>query len=138
MGTRPIDPMTPLIMNFEEEVAELQRKLAEADLLSMPSRPGRAGRTEFLVIKLGDLKVKMYQEPGHALPHVHVDYGKRHHVASYSIDPTERLVGSLGREYERAITEWIHARRPQLLDVWQAAQLGEETKELIVALAGEA
>ncbi len=124
-------------MNIENDVAELQRQLATVDLLSRPSRPTRPGWTKFLVLKLGDLKVKMYQEAGHALPHVHVDYGKRNHVASYSIDPTERLAGNLDMKYERTLTEWIHSRRTQLLDVWRAAQLGEETRELIVALAGD-
>ena len=124
-------------MNLDQEVIELQRQLATIDLLSRPSRPTRPGWTEFLVLKRGDLKVKMYQEPGHALPHVHVDYGGRNHVASYSIDPTELLAGNLDRKYERTVTEWISARRPQLLDVWRAAQLGGETRELIVALAGD-
>jgi hypothetical protein len=125
-------------MNLEQEVAELQRQLATVDLFSAPSRPSRSGWMELLVLKLGDLKVKIYQETGHALPHVHVDYGKHNHVASYSIDPIERLAGNLDRKYERAVTEWIASRRPQLLDVWRAAQLGQEPRELIVALAGDA
>jgi hypothetical protein len=125
-------------MNLEQESAELQRLLATVDLLSAPSRPRSSGWTEFLVLKRDDLKVKMYQEPGHALPHVHVDYGKKNHVASYSIDPIERLAGNLDRKYERAVTEWIATRKPQLLDLWRAAQLGQDARELIVALAGYA
>ncbi len=125
-------------MNLEQEAAELQRQLATVDLLSARSRPSRSGWAEFLVLKRGDLKVKMYQEPGHALPHVHVDYGKMNHVASYSIDPIKRLAGNLDRKYEQTVTEWIAARKPQLLDVWRAAQLGQETRELIVALDGDA
>ncbi len=125
------------MMSFEQEVAELQRQLATVDLLLTPSRSGRAGWTELLLLKLGDLKVKMYQESGHALPHVHIDYGKHHHIASYSIDPTERLAGNLDRRYERTITEWIDARKTQLLDMWRAIQLGQDAKQLIVALAGE-
>src|SRR5690349_9298780 len=125
-------------MNLEQETAELQRQLATVDLLSAPSRPPRAGWAELLVLKRGDLKVKIYQEVGHALPHVHVDYGKDNHVASYSIDPIERLAGNLDRKYERTVTEWIASRRSQLLDVWRAAQLGQETRELILAIAGDA
>lgn len=125
-------------MNLEQEAAELQRQLATIDLLSTPSRPSRSGWTEFLVLKRGNLKVKMYQEPGHGLPHIHVDYGKQNHVASYSIDPIERLAGNLDSKYERAVTEWIASRKSQLLDVWRAAQLGQEARELVVALAGDA
>lgn len=65
--------MTPLMMNFEKDVAELQRQLATVYLLAMPSRPSRAGWMKLLVLKLGDVKVKMYQETAHALPHVHID-----------------------------------------------------------------
>jgi hypothetical protein len=66
-------------MDFDAAVRELQRGLATIDLLTRPPRRGRQHVTEFLVLKLGDLKVKMYQEPGHALPHVHVDYGPKNH-----------------------------------------------------------
>lgn len=125
-------------MDLETEAAELQRELATVDLLTRPSRASRSGFQEFLVLKLGDLKIKMYQEIGHAKPHVHVDYGKRNHVASYSIDPTDRLAGNLDRKYDRAIIEWISTRKAALLDLWRAAQLGQETRELIVALAGGA
>jgi len=125
-------------MNLEQEIVELQRQLATVDLLSRPSRQTRSGWTEFLLLKRGELKIKMYQEPGHALPHVHVDYGAHHHVASYSIDPIERLAGNLDKKYERVVTEWISTHRTQLLDVWQATQVGAETHVLISALSGDA
>lgn len=129
--------MIPSILNFEEAVAELQRQLATVDLHSTSSSRGHTAGMELLLLKRGELKVKMYQEPGHALPHVHVDYGKHHHIASYSIDPAARLVGNHDRLYDRAITEWIRSRTPQLLNLWRATQIGENTNELIVALAGE-
>jgi Domain of unknown function (DUF4160) len=125
-------------MDFDAAVRELQRELATIDLLTRPSRPGRQHFPEFLVLKLGDLKVKMYQEPGHALPHVHVDYGRKNHVASYSIDPTERLVGNLDRKYERVIVNWISERKAELLRLWSVAQAGENATALLVALAGDA
>jgi hypothetical protein len=125
-------------MNLEQEVVELQRQLATVDLLSRPSRQTRSGWTEFLLLKRGELKIKMYQESGHTLPHVHVDYGSHHHVASYSIDPIERLAGNLDKKYELVVTEWISTHRTQLLDVWQATQVGAETHVLISALSGDA
>lgn len=123
-------------MDIQKEARELQRQLAMVDLMSKPSRPG--GGNEFLVIKLGDLKIKMYLEKGHGKPHVHVDYGGRNHVASYSIDPTERLVGNLSSKYERTIVGWIETRQAELLELWRVTQRGEDNSALVANLAGDA
>ncbi|MCW5642070.1 MAG: DUF4160 domain-containing protein [Rhodoferax sp.] len=125
-------------MDLEREALELQRQLATVDLLTRPSRGARLDSYELLLLKRGELKVKMYQEPGHALPHVHIDYGAKNHVASYSIDPTERLAGNLDKKYERTATEWISGHRVQLIELWRTVQSGAETKNLLVALAGDA
>lgn len=124
-------------MNLEREVAELQNQLATVDLLARQGRSSRSDSFELLLLKRGELKVKMYQEPGHSLPHVHVDYGGRNHVATYSIEPLERLVGNLDRRYERAVTEWIAARSEQLLALWKATQEGVQNAQLVAALDGD-
>lgn len=130
--------MQRITMDFEAEAKELQRQLATVDLLTRPVRGGRQNSLELLLLKRGELKVKMYQEPGHALPHVHIDYGRKNHVASYSIDPAERLVGNLDKKYERVIAEWIDARKTVLLELWRTTQAGGDASALIVALAGDA
>ena len=123
-------------MDIQQEAKELQRQLAMVDLVTRPSRP--SGGYEFLVIKLGDLKIKMYLEKGHNKPHVHVDYGSKNHVASYSIDPTERLVGNLSSKYEKTIVSWIEARQAALLELWKVTQRGEDNSALVANLAGDA
>jgi len=125
-------------MELEQEVAELQRQLAMIDLLTRSARRGHVNDLEFLLLKRGDLKVKMYQEPGHALPHIHIDYGRKNHIAAYSIDPVSRLAGTLEKKYEQTATEWISSRRLQLLELWAAVQSGRDPSSLVVQLAGDA
>lgn len=125
--------------DLESEVGELQRDLAAVDLLIR--RPGRRGKDDYLellVARRDRLKVKMYQETGHKLPHVHIDYGREHHVASYSIDPARRLAGTLDGGYDSTVLEWITSRRPRLLEVWHAMQSGYEVSRLVADLEDDA
>jgi hypothetical protein len=125
-------------MELEREVAELQRQLATLDLLTRPARRGRENDLELLLLKRGDLKVKMYQEPGHALPHIHIDYGRMNHVAAYSIDPVDRLAGTLDKKYEQTIAQWISVHKLELLDLWATVQSGRDASTLVVQLDGDA
>ena len=101
-------------MNFLAEAEELQKSMAEVDLYSRPS----CGGMEFLVLKLNNLKIKMYQEKGHQSPHVHIDYGKQTHTASYSINTGELLVGSMNRKYDKRIKEWVVNNQTKLDLLW--------------------
>jgi len=123
-------------MKIKEELESLQSRLAEIDLLTRPSSQPSSGFTELLLVKLQDIKIKIYQERGHALPHVHIDYGKTHHVASFSINPTERIEGSLSKKYDRVIIAWISERREAILAIWSEMQQGNELKALIASLSG--
>ena len=125
-------------MELTGELEELQKDFAQVDLLTTPSRSGRAGSISFLLLKRGDLKFKMYQEPGHSLPHIHIDYGRRKHAASYCIDPPNRLVGNLDRKYDRSVTEWISSRKDKLLAAWALVQAGGDPESLTLELAGDA
>jgi hypothetical protein len=125
-------------MDLAGELEELQRDLAQVDLLTTPSRSGQAGSNSFLLLKRGDLKFKMYQESGHGLPHIHIDYGRHKHAASYCIDPSNRLAGNLDRKYDRSVTEWISSRKEKLLAVWALVQAGGDPEPLTLELAGDA
>jgi hypothetical protein len=105
-------------MELKEELESLQNRLAQIDLLTRPSSRPSSGFTELLLVKLQDLKIKIYQERGHALPHVHIDYGKTHHIASFSISPAERIEGSLSKKYDKNnCLDFCEARRnPQNLE----------------------
>lgn len=125
-------------MELESEVSGLQRQLAQVDLLTGPTPRRNKDALEFLLLKRGNLKFKMYQEPGHSLPHIHIDYSRESHVASYAIDPTARLVGTLDRKYDSMVIEWISSHKEKLLNLWAVAQVGSETSNLVIELAGDA
>ena len=123
-------------MSLEREMEELQGKLAQVDLLAQTTtRPG-AAHIGFVVMKRGSLKVKMYQEQRHKLPHIHVDYGRQNHVASYSIDPVVRLKGSLDRKYDEVVTRWIEAHRDMLLALWKKVGVGGKRSDVAWERAG--
>lgn len=50
---------------------------------------------EIILAKRKDIRIKIYQEKGHHLPHIHIDYEKKLHFASYSMETGKRLVGNL-------------------------------------------
>jgi hypothetical protein len=70
-------------VKLKPELHELQRLLAQTDLITGSIRSSNSGFVEALLAKRKLLKVKIYQEVGHSMPYVYVDYGRRHHVASY-------------------------------------------------------
>jgi hypothetical protein len=105
------------------------------DMLTKPQRGGPFGLLEALLIKKDQIKLKMYQEKGHARPHFHVDYGSQNHAASYAIDTGERLEGNLNAKYDRAINAWLGVNRAPLLDTWKALQAGEPEKAYVASLS---
>lgn len=122
---------------LQELVRSLQSDLAQVDLLTRPSRS--SGRfAEFLILKRDNLKFKIYQEPGHNLPHIHIDYGKVSHAASYGIDPAVRLAGKLSNKYDRSVLTWVGDNRAALLAPWQALQVGDDPAPIALTLRGDA
>jgi hypothetical protein len=106
----------------EEDVAELQRQLANVDLLFRPKSDSRY--IEFLVARLGHLQVRIWSEKNHFRPHMHVTY-KRDYKASYSLDTLERIVGDMPRPYEKTIQDWAASRKPKLNQVWNDLKAGK-------------
>jgi hypothetical protein len=123
-------------MALEGEIKELQRRLAQVDLLSGPLRNDDSGFIEFLVLKLQSVKIKMYQEQGHSTPHIHIDYGPERHVASYAIQTGERLAGTLPRKYEREVTSWLEENCEPLLAIWNTTQAGKDPQPLVLEIRG--
>ena len=119
-------------MDREKEAKALQRSLAQIDLLTR--RSSGSGYLELLLLKIQPLKVKMYKEPNHPRPHLHVDYGKQNHVASYAIDDGTRLAGFLDRKYDAAIREWIAEWNEHLLEVWHRTQAGDDAEAILADL----
>ena len=125
-------------MSYKETLSLLQRDLAQIDLLTEPRRQSSSGFIELLLLKLQDIKLKMYQEKGHAMPHLHIDYGKQHHVASFSIELPSRIEGSLHSKYDKSIIKWITANSETLHRIWNETQNGGNPSSLIAQLSGNA
>jgi hypothetical protein len=122
-------------MGLEVAAKRLQYDLGLIDLLTRPSRSGSEGYVELLVVKLAPLKIKIYPEDGpHKEPHVHIDYGKRPHQASYAIRTGQRLAGNLDRKFEKKIQEWIGAHQDDLVEIWTTIKSGSDPEHLIAAL----
>lgn len=123
-------------MNLNDLASKLQRDFGLVDLLPRSSRFNN-GSLELLVIKLDRLRIKIYQEKGHFLPHVHIDYGKQHHAASFSIDPPARIEGQLSTKYDRSIQEWLSGNKEVLLALWATLQEGQSPNALVAELRGD-
>jgi hypothetical protein len=120
----------------------LQQELALIDWCTEPRRQSSSG-FEFLLWKLKNIKLKMYQEKHHKKPHLHIDYGEQNHIASFAIEPPSRIIidgikDSLPSKYNDSIINWITTNKETLLKIWNAAQAGSNPNILIAQLAGNA
>lgn len=121
-------------MKLKAELSELQRLLAQTDLITGYMQSSNSGFVEALLAKRKPLKVKIYQEVGHSMPHVHVDYGRRHHVATYRVNDGERIEGNLDKKYDSDVSNWLVRNNNVILVVWDELQSGKDPKELIATL----
>lgn len=124
-------------MSLEEEFDELQRLFAQKDLLTEPRRSSGTGFMEILLVKRKNMKIKIYQEKGHHLPHIHIDYGRQHHAASYAIESGERIEGSLSKKYDNDVLNWLDRNRDKVLEIWNSLQAGVPHEQLLAELAGD-
>jgi hypothetical protein len=123
---------------LKEEVSKLQRQLAQIEALTKPSNWSSGGLIELKLVKLQCIKIKMYQEPSHSLPHVHIDYGRHYHVSSFAINnPSSRIEGSLPLKYDKVIIDWISVNHEKLLRIWDCMQSGVDPRDFIVELKGD-
>jgi hypothetical protein len=121
-------------MDLNEAARKLQFRMGMRDF-TIPLRGSSAGYPELIIVKRSALKIKMYAEDGpHKEPHIHIDYGKEHHNASYAIRTGERLAGNLDYRYERDIKDWVKENKDALLAVWNMMKAGHHPEHLIAAL----
>lgn len=124
-------------MEFDEELAELQDALATIDyyeaVAAMQSAKDKG--INYLLLKiLQPIKIRMDGNKNHKRPHVHIDYGKQYHVASYAIDTGERIVGNLHRSYDSQVYGWIGKHRSKLFEAWELMQAGKNAAPLACEL----
>lgn len=127
---RPLLRATSEDIVLEEELQQLQIQMAWVDFHPDES-DSSSDTTRLLLFKKDALKIKMYQETGHALPHIHIDYGRESHTASYSLDGPTRLAGTLSRKYERVVVDWITEHKAKLIELWETVRAGKDATLLL-------
>lgn len=98
----------------------------------------QSAKAAALVGRLQNMKIKIYQEIGHRRPHIHIDYGRDKHVASFSIETGERIKGTLDPKYDSDIKGWLSKHKDKLLAVWREMQVGGNPTSLVAELRGDA
>jgi Domain of unknown function (DUF4160) len=116
------------MIDLDEQLAKLRDDFATVDWIT---RPGIPGVIEVVVKKLENIKIKIDGCKNHARPHVHIDYGKEYHAASYAIDTGERLAGELDGKYDGTVREFIGNCRPGLTEAWRKIQAGENADAIV-------
>lgn len=71
------------------------------------------------------LKIYIYKEPNHNLPHVHV-YWKNKHKISISISDNEVLAGEFPNKYLKTLKRWISKYKAELNVAWTEIQNGNK------------
>ena len=117
--------------SLKNELARLQDSFATVDLLTHRGDPAKM---KLLVKVLLAMRIRMDGNKNQKRPHVHVDYGKRYHTASYTIDNGKRIAGELNGKYDREVRFWITRCRNQLLEAWELTQSGKNADEVICEL----
>lgn len=118
-------------MEMEKEAKKLQDDLAFTDMLMGPSRGGDF--VEMAIKKLQRLTIRM-EADHHARAHVHIDYGRERHAASFAVDNGERMVGSMPAKYDRDVKAWIIQHQVKLQSLWGAMKRGEPHDSILAEL----
>ncbi len=109
---------------MKKELEDLQDSLALVDLMN---REGKGLLIEILVKELKPIQFRIEQDPNHKnSPHIHINYGKQKHIASYSIENGDRLAGNLENKYDEKVKIWINANRQKLTKIYNDIQNGDQ------------
>lgn len=115
---------------MDKQLKKLQDKFAKADLLT---RSGIPGSLEVLIKKLLPLEFRIEQDPNHSKsPHIHINYGREKHVASYRLIDGVRIIGNLESKYDRIVREWIMDNNAALMEIYKNIQSGNEKEYVIL------
>jgi len=122
-------------LSLEDALSELQDMMAVEDVNEVARRMPIS--LVALIVKRHDLLTLRIDANGnHKRPHLHIDYGKQYHTASYAIDNGERLIGTLTRRYDNLVRSWINTNRTLLMTVWGQVAAGLDATALALTLAG--
>lgn len=87
-----------------------------------------------MVARTNNLKIKMYREEKHSLPHIHIDVAHENHVASYQISNGKLLAGKKKRKKDKLIVRWIENNKDALFEIWERLQDDKTIDDLVVDL----
>ena len=116
-GKFRMTPETKLKMN--KELEDLQDKFAFVDLMT---EDRKEGLLELLLKKILPLEFRM--EPDNHPPHIHINYGKEKHKASYLINNGVRVAGNLDNKYDKIVKNWIAINETKLQEIWTEMKAG--------------
>lgn len=102
--------------DIDAALHQLHNSLANEEGLIKRSR-GSSRWPELLLLHSRGLRLKMDPNKNHGRAHIHLDYGRVLHQASYAVDTGERLAGEESR-FDRKIMKWIILNREELLKIW--------------------
>jgi hypothetical protein len=123
-------------MDFGKELAELQDSLATTDFHAACSTASRSKDLLYVIVKvLQTIKIKIDGNKNHKRPHVHIDYGRCFHAASYAIDTGKRISGK--SKYDHEVCVWIDKNRLKLLQAWELVHAGNDATPIVCELRGE-
>ena len=106
---------------MNKELEDLQEKFAFVELMT---KGGQEGLLEVLLKKIEPLEFRM--EPDSHAPHIHINYGKEKHKASYRINDGVRLAGDLDNKYDKTVKDWIAKNLTTLQGIWTAMKAGDQ------------
>ena len=116
--------MEEVLKILHEETKKLKLPIESIELLTSNSNSEKGSSIGFLLKEFVNVKVKMYQE-NHNKPHIHIDIGKRYHVASIAIEDQEVLAGSIKPKHKKVINQWIDRNKENLLIIWENVKKGQ-------------
>jgi len=124
-------------MKLATELEDLQKRLAMVDLLTAEEQP--SGDVQYIQIySIQNLKFRMRPDTRHERPHLHIDYGRHYRTASFSINPAEKLAGSISTKHSKIVIEWVDENRDTWLKLWTNLQEGKEVSPFVESLRGNA
>ena len=118
---------------LQRALGDLQDQMAELDMMWEPSQ---GNGLELLLKKHKLLKIKMDGNRNHERPHLHLDYHRNKHMASYAIDNGDLLAGN--GMYSSVVRPWIAKHHVKLTQVWDGIRGSGADPVIVAALRGSA
>lgn len=107
------------------ELKKLQKAFARIDNAQKRLAAKKKNRALKLVQRLNHIKLHIYKETNHQLPHFHIIF-KKQYSASYEITTCEQITGHMPKKYENKMLQWAENNKNELMKVWNAIQRCED------------